>query len=203
VGETAVVSSADQNTALQLAVADLERGKSADRGNTSGYSAAIAAIRGFERIPITSVTATEAAKAKADIKAVNAFFGLAPRTDKRGCIAAGPGATAATGEWVTEPADTSSGVTIAPLRQVTNYLRQGESADRGDKSCYPAAIADLQNLQTATAADIAASSGRSPTGGYRVKTLYGDEIAYLNRFFGIISPANDSRPVLTNEEPGG
>ena len=157
--EGLVASSALQNTSLQIAVADLEQGQAADPGNRSGYTPAIAAIEDFERLPITSVTPSQDAEATADVNEVNAFFGLPTTGTVPSCgvllrmqlrVAAG-----AANLRTPRPASSSLRCSVpCPTRR----------SGAGSNPCTPAAIADLENLGSATAADIAASAGET-TGG--------------------------------------
>jgi hypothetical protein len=179
--EGLVASSALQNTSLQIAVADLEQGQAADPGNRSGYTRAIAAIEDFERLPITSVTPSQDAEATADVNEVNTFFGLPTTGTVPSCGVLSDGAAVAA--WSSEPPDTTSGILVAPLQRAVSDLRSGA----GSNPCTPAAIADLENLESATAADIAASAGET-TGG--TPSLFGAGIAFLNDFF--------QSPVLTS-----
>jgi hypothetical protein len=199
VGDGAVASGFAQNTALDLAVADLRGGESSDTGDTAQYSRVIGLINAYEKIPITSVTPAQDVQANTDIAAVNTFFDIPPGAGQRQCAPPEPGADAATAAWMTEPTMTSSGVDVPALRTAVADLEQAQARDSGATSCYPAAIADLQNLETATPAAIAQSSAAALSGGSSVAALTGDEITYLNVFFGLISPSNDAGNVLTNQ----
>jgi hypothetical protein len=93
--------------------------------------------------------------------------------------------------WNTEPHDSTSGIAVAPLRRaLADLARQLRLHPDG----YPAAIADLRNLASATTADIAASASEF-TGGRG--TTYGAEIAYLNVFFYLLGGLHGSPDVLT------
>jgi len=162
-GDILVAGTSDQNSALQIAVADLENGESTDSGNASRYDAAIAAIRDFESLPITGVTPELAARVNADTAEVNRFFGLHPTTGAAGCNASGPGMTSAGKAWSREPGNTSSGVLVSPLMQATTDLERGMTTDSGDRSCYPTAIADLGSMESASRSEIAESSGFMPS----------------------------------------
>lgn len=181
-GDAAVVSGAVQNTALLLAVVDLKRGQHT-AANTSGYGAAIAAITDFAAIPLTSVTPAENALAHTDIATVNKFFDLPHSTWTRGCIASGPGIKAAARAWSAEPGSTSHGTLTRPLKTAANDLSRAIHTDTGDRSCYPAAIADLTSLESATDSEVAASSKNWTFDAYTPASLVGSQIAYLNTFF--------------------
>jgi hypothetical protein len=174
-GAGLVLSGAAQNTALAIAVLDLENGESTDSGSKSGYAAAIAAIEDFEKLPITSVTPSEDAEGNADFQVVNTFFDLPGATDVPSCTN-DPGSPAAAA-WSSEPANTTSGILLGPLERAVSNLEPRINTN----SCFPAAIADLQSLESATRADIVASSAET-TG--RGSNLYGAEITYLNVLFG-------------------
>jgi hypothetical protein len=134
----------------------------------------MAAIQDFERLPITSVTPAQGAEETADINKVNAFFDLPTTGLVPPCgIASAPGAAAA---WTSEPPNTTEGILVGPLQRAVSVLAKDASTD----PCIPAAIADLENLESATAADVAASAGET-TGGK--SNLFGADIAYLNDFF--------------------
>jgi hypothetical protein len=204
IGESAVDGGYLQNTALQLTVSDLQRGESTHTGDTSGYAAAIAAIKDYETLPDTDFTDADAVEARRDSAVILPFFGLTGSDQSLSggnCNVSWPTAIAATKAWVTEPANTSSGIIVGPLQEAVTYLQQGLTTDSCDKSDYPAAIADLQNLESASSADIAASSGLVPSGAYVIHTLIGDEIAYLDEFFQQID-GTDSRWVLSDQDAG-
>jgi hypothetical protein len=160
--------SADQNIAVPIAVADLESGEQTDTGSTSGYQAAIAALQSYAQTPDAMVTPAQQATATADTNELNSFFGVTMGDDCQ--LGAG---TPAASAWATEPAGTSSGVTVAGLQQAATDLRQQSGAD----AC-PAAVDDLVALESATPAQIAASPGSG-----NIPTVTGDEIAYLNALF--------------------
>jgi hypothetical protein len=183
VGDALVSGVADQNTALQVAVDDLRVGQSSDRGHTSDYDAVIAAITNLEALPITSVTPREDAQGNADIAKVNRFFAVPKDTLEASCNASGPGLTLATKAWRLQPANISSGVHVRSLKSAITDLQHGLITD-SHNSCYPAAIEDLHSLESATRPEIVASTTATPGGGYEVTNIYGDEIAYINVFFG-------------------
>ncbi len=178
IGAGLVMSSAAQNTALALAVLDLEHGETADTGNRSQYPAVIAAIEDIERLPITGVSAAQSAQFTADEATVTAFFDVPSLVS---CMPVEDTDTdqAAT-EWLSEPDNTSSGVVIGPLVAAANDLQEAERADPSATGCYPAAIDDLQGLESASPADIA---GSAASGDNHADTPSGAEIAYLNVFF--------------------
>jgi hypothetical protein len=190
-GDAEVVSGAGQNTALLLAVADLNRGERTDV-NSSGYAVTIAAITSFAFLPLTSATPAQSARASADIAKVNRFFQLRGNSWDSGCIASGHGMTAAASAWSMEPNTAVHGALPGPLKTAASDLAAGERSDRGDRSCYPAAIADLANLESASQSEIAAANPlRWSLGSAEV---IGAEIAYLNGFF---LAGGAQHPVLT------
>jgi hypothetical protein len=118
VGDALVASGAGQNTALDLAAADLRRGEALAAGDRSAYRAAIAAIANFEQVPLVSVTAAQLVRAKRDVHAVDRFFGLPHNPWNVDCIPAGVAARRAAREWAMEPAGTNNGVKVAPLTPI-------------------------------------------------------------------------------------
>jgi hypothetical protein len=192
-GDGAVVSGAAQNTALYLAVVDLRRGRE-KLGGSSRYTAAIRAIADFEGIPITGVTSAMEAQVKADIAVVDRFFGLARTPWVHGCLAHGPGIRGAAEAWASEPKGTSHGVRSGPLKAAAEMLSQGLSTDYGDRSCYPAAIADLIGLESATRSQVSASSKPWSLDSYSAVQVIGAQIDYLDALFGPLG----ARPVLTS-----
>jgi hypothetical protein len=186
IGEGLVGGSALQNTALALAVVDLEQGEKTDSGNRSDYPASIAAIEDMERLPITSVTAAQSAEFNADVATVNGLFDL--RGSIASCVPQHDSGTAASATaWFTEPDNTTSGVAVAPLVTAARDLRNAEAADPSDRACYPAAIDDLEGLASASPADIAASAA---PGGNHADRVAGYEIGFLNDFFGNFASPN-------------
>ncbi len=193
IGDGLVASSYLQNSALSLAVIDLERGEAADTGNRSQYASVIAAIEDFERLPITSVTPALNAEGGSDIELVNTFFGLPHTTTLDGCGAEQSASTKdAAVAWFTEPDNTTSGVTLGPLTTTVSDLETAEAEDPSGTACYPAAVDDLIGLEAATAADIASSGG--PDGSH-ADNEFGAEIGYLNDFFGMADPSTNVSPL--------
>lgn len=192
IAEGLVVSGAAQNPPLDLAVTDLQHGEVTDAAGTSEYPVAIAAIRDFESIPLTSTTRAERRRADADLAKIGRFFHISLPSP---CgIASGSAARAAAAQWNTEPHDSTSGIAAAPLRHALADLTRELHARPAATSCYPAAIADLMHLESATKADIAASAAEF-TG--RGTTEYGADIAYLNSFFNALDGYNGNQSVLT------
>src|SRR5580658_6116139 len=64
--EPEVASGALQNVPLVAAVADLERGLDSGQGDVEGYAGAIATLRNFENIPLTSETPAQMMQARGD-----------------------------------------------------------------------------------------------------------------------------------------
>jgi hypothetical protein len=192
IAEGLVFSSGDQNPPLSLAIADLRHGQITDRSNTAGYPAIIAAIQNLGALPLTDNTPAQRARGAADISEVSRFFHVPPL---RTCgLTSGIAALAAAAAWNSEPHNTTSGVNVASLRRAAADLARQVRLHLGGTSCYPAAIADLRDLETATKANIAASSVEFTGGG---GTRYGDEIAYLDTFFGYLTSHNGDWNVLT------
>ncbi len=185
-----MASSNLQNSALSLAVIDLEQGERTDTGNRSHYPSVTAAVEAFERLPITSVTPAQDAEANADIALVNQFFGL---SQTRSC---GPDQSASTKNaavaWFSEPDNTTSGVTSGLLQTAASDLESAETEDPSATACYPAAVDDLAGLEVATQADIAASGA---PGGNHANNSYGAEIGYLNDFFAMADSSATTEPL--------
>jgi hypothetical protein len=192
IAEGSLMSGAEQNVPLGIAVTDLEHGEVTDTGNTSGYPAVIAAIENFETLPLTDNTPAQQARGAADLTKIDRFFRVPVLT---ACgVASGAAGRAAAAAWDTEPRGISSGIVVGPLRRALADLAQQVKTHPAGTSCYPAATADLRNLESATRADIAASAVETTGRGYN---LYGAEIAYLNYFFGALDGFNGGRVVLT------
>jgi hypothetical protein len=184
IGDGLVVGGALQNTALALAVADLQRGEKTRSGDTSGYQVAIAAIEDFEHLPITDVTRAQDAEAGRDFKKVNTFFDLSRLPWSGICGASGPQGMAAAMNWLKEPVGTSFGVIPGPLRTAAADLQEAMNVSpTANKYCYPAVIADLEALESASKADIERCFRNSPGRGQEASGLDDAEIVYVDYFF--------------------
>ena len=122
------------------------------------------------------------------IARISRFFYL--RLPENCGFASGTAAPAAVAAWRCEPHDSTSGIAIAPLRGVAD-LQQQRRVHPSGTSCYPAALADLRYLESATRADIAASAAEF-TG--RGGTVYGADIAFLRFFFMQLDGDNSCAP---------
>jgi hypothetical protein len=71
-----VWSSADQGLPLERAIRDLEHAEATGAGESSGYPKVIAALKSLEHTPDAMDTRAEDARARADVKEVDAFFHL-------------------------------------------------------------------------------------------------------------------------------
>jgi hypothetical protein len=176
---------------------DLQQGETTDTGNRSQYPSVVAAIENFERLPITDVTPAQDAEGNSDIALVNRFFDLSQM------VSCGFDDSASTKDaaiaWFTEPDNTTSGITLGPVKTAVSDLEAAETNDPSMTACYPAAVADLDDLETATAAAIAASGA---PGGNHANTTFGAEIGYLNDFFATADPsANPSATSTPLTEP--
>jgi hypothetical protein len=167
---------------------DLEQGLATRHGTTSGYRAVIAAIKNFESIPLTSVTPEEGRQAMRDLSSINSFFGIDQHEQALlDRVPSGHHYIVAARAWAKEPAGTTSGVSVELLKTAHAALEANSSEDPSLAPLYAAATSDLQNLESASKAAIAATQ-RNPD------DLLGAEIVYLNAFFGF---ASDSQaPVL-------
>ncbi len=192
IAEGLVFSGADQNPPLSLAIADLRHGQITDRSNTSRYPAIIAAIQNLGALPLTDNTPGQRARGATDISKISRFFHVPPLST---CgLTSGTAARAAAAAWNSEPHSSTSGVNVAALRRAAANLARQVRLHPAGTSCYPAAIADLTGLETATKSTIAASSVEFTGGG---GTRYGNEIAYLDAFFGNLTGYDGDWNVLT------
>jgi hypothetical protein len=158
--EAQMVSSALQNIPLVSAAHDLTRGL-AKGGNTSGYAKAIATLNNFESIPITSETTAQMAASHRDWSMLNVFFDVGTSQAKilLDDVPSGSLFRDARISYGDEPAGLHSGVNLRLLRAAVIDLRS-EASDEGPRAVlYVAAIADLTNLESASAATIATSGG--------------------------------------------
>ncbi len=175
--EAQMVSSAEQNVPLVSAVRYLKLGL-AKGGDTSGYLRAIATLENFERIPITSETTTQMTDSHRDWSVLNTFFGVGAEqaTILLDDAPAGPYFRQARISYGDEPAGIRSGVNQRLLRAALVDLRRESSAVGSRAVLYVAAIADLSNLEDASAAAVVMSSGN-------LLNPYRQDIDYLNALF--------------------
>jgi hypothetical protein len=176
--EAQMVSSALQNVPLVDAARYLERGLSANGADVSGYAAAIATIKAFERIPITSESRAQVRWSHRDWPLLNTFFELTPNEVSvlDNDVPSGASYDAAQRAWLEEPVGVEHGLKKSPLKTIIVIFRAARSARARRATIYEAALVDAQSLESANARDIALS-GRSLT------NLYGQDIYYLNVFF--------------------
>jgi hypothetical protein len=172
------VSGALQNVPLASAVSDLQRGLASGQGNTAGYAKAIATIRDFESIPLTSETPSQQSRAKRDWSSLNTFFQLTSAQVHvlDDSLASGALFVAAKRAYDREPLGKGHGVVVPYLRTALGDLRRAVTAQQGRAVLYQAAIADLRNLATASPSDVATSEKdlTNPT----VQDVY-----FLNAYF--------------------
>jgi hypothetical protein len=175
--EAQMVSSAWQNVPLVSAVHDLKLGL-AKGGNTTGYVGAIKTIESFERVPITSETKQQILESHRDWSALNAFFDVEASEARIFLNDAPAGALfhRAGRYFDSEPTGLHEGVRVGPLKSAVSALRLEASAQGPRGVLYDAAIADLNNLQSAGVAQIAAS-------GSNLLNPYRQDIDYLNILF--------------------
>ena len=157
-GEWQVVSGALQNVPLVLAALDLEHGIASGAADPTRWSQAVRAIRDFERLPITSVTPAQNRQGTKDWNVVNQFFGFVPTTKTFYGSPTGRAAHAAAVAWGKQPSDTSHGVSIFELRVAAADLAAAVAARPKLAPLYLPAIADLQLLESASRAQVAASN---------------------------------------------
>jgi hypothetical protein len=175
--EAQMVSSAWQNIPLVSAVHDLKLGL-AKGGDTSGYAQAITTLEKFEKIPITSETSAQMSDSHRDWSTLNTFFDVGAGQAKILLDDAPSGSLfrQARISYGDEPAGIHNGVSKKLLRAAVVDLRS-ETRDEGPRAVlYVAAIADLNNLDSADAATISTSSGN-------LLNPYRQDIDYLNALF--------------------
>jgi hypothetical protein len=175
--EAQMVSSAWQNIPLVSAVRDLKMGL-AKGGNTTGYTQAVTTLENFESIPITSETTAQVTDVHRDWSMLNAFFDVGKSQAKILLDDAPSGSLfrQARISYGDEPAGLHSGVNPKLLKAAVLDLRR-EASDEGPRAVlYVAGIADLNNLQSASAATIATSGGN-------LLNPYRQDIDYLNALF--------------------
>jgi hypothetical protein len=185
--EELVLSSADQAAPLLLAVLDLKRGEMTDTGKTSRYPQVIAVIKSLESLPLTDNTHAQIRRGRVDLGKISRFFHV--RHLGSCAVSSGMAGRAAAAQWSREPSNAVSGVAVRPLLRALADLTEQVRAHPPGTSCYPAAIADLNNLKSATMADIAATRAHW--------TAYAADIAYLNVFFNWITGLSGGPDVLT------
>jgi hypothetical protein len=175
--EAQMVSSAWQNIPLESAAHDLELGL-AKGGDTAGYTHAITTIEAFERIPITSETRVQMLDSHRDWTDLNTFFNVG-MNEARVLLSDAPSGSMfdkARKYFNAEPSGIHSGVHVDLLQSAVRALRFESSAQGSRAILYGAAISDLNNLQSASATQIAASNS-NPLNPYR------QDIDYLNVLF--------------------
>jgi hypothetical protein len=175
--EAQMVSSALQNIPLVSAVHDLKLGL-AKGGDTAGYGRAITTIEAFERIPITSETKEQMLDSHRDWSALNAFFdvGMSEARVLMDDAPAGAFFDRARDYFDQEPPGLHGGVRVYFLKSAVSALRSEAAAQKSRSVLFDAAIADLRNLQSASAAQISASSTS-------LLNPYRQDIDYLNDLF--------------------
>jgi hypothetical protein len=185
-----VVSGVWQNVPLLAVVADLRRGLATKGTDVDGYAKAIATIRNFQSIPLTSETKAQMSAAKRDWSSLNAFFGLSAVQAAvfMDDVPSGTYYEAARSDFTREPPRDRHGVDAALLKAAALALAH-ESLIRPSRSVlYVAAIHDLKSLETASAKDIASSTSS-------LLNPWGQDILYLNVFLEttrlVDSPSTD------------
>jgi hypothetical protein len=175
--EAEVVSGALQNVPLVAAVAELQRGLATGRGIT-GYTDAIATIRQFESIPLTSETPAQMKDVNHDWSQLNVFFdiGHAQAVVLMDDSPKGAYYDIAQKTFRGEPLRNRSGVNTNLLKFAVTDLADEQQKQPTRAILYSAAIYDLRNLEGASAQDIASSASS-------LTNPYGQDILYLNVFF--------------------
>jgi hypothetical protein len=177
-GEAQMVSSALQNVPLVAAANYLERGLSVRGADVSGYATAIATIKSFERIPITSETRAQVRASHSDWAALNTFFQLTAGDVSvlDNDIPSGAPYNAAQRAWLREPEGVERGLNDSSLKTLVAILRAAKAARPQRAIIYQAALVDAQSLESASPRDIALS-------GRTLINPYGQDVYYLNVFF--------------------
>jgi len=176
--EAEMVSSALQNVPLVAAVNDLQRGLRSSQSDTHGYAAAIATLRQFEQIPITSETKRQITESRRDWARLNVFFDLSPIQAEvlDDDLPTGVYFNDAKRAYAGEPSGIRAGVDKELLRSSTTDLIRAGDADQPRSIVFEAAITDLENLAGASSRDIAVS-------GAHLTDPYRQDIYYLNVYF--------------------
>jgi hypothetical protein len=178
-GEGLVGGGAAQSIPYQQAIADLQSGESTDPGNRAGYAEAIAVLRDLMTLPDANVSPAQDAEANQWTAQLDAFFGTPAAARNSSCFEnVTTQSKAAATMWSQEPAGTSRGIVLGPLQSAVADLLKAPAGT----PCYAAAIDDLQKLQTATPAQIAATSTSSAPQSLDTMLVLG-RITYLNVFF--------------------
>ena len=175
--EAEVASGALQNVPLVAAVADLKHGLATEHG-VAGYAAAIATIRNFESIPLTSESPAQMKKVRSDWSRLNAFFdiGTAQAAVLMDDSPKGAYYDIAQRTYMGEPRRNRDGVNSRLLKLAVTDL-QDESMKQPTRAIlYAVAIYDLTNLEGASTKDIATSASG-------LLNPYGQDILYLNVYF--------------------
>jgi hypothetical protein len=175
--EAEVVSGALQNVPLVAAVADLKRGL-ATGNDATGYASAIATIRNFESIPLTSESSAQMKKVKGDWSRLNEFFDIDPAQAAvlMGDSPSGAYYDIAQRTFMGEPTRNRSGLNSNLLKLAVTDLTDESHKQPTRAVLYEAAIYDLTNLEGASEKDIASSASS-------LTNPYGQDILYLNVFF--------------------
>jgi hypothetical protein len=175
--EAEMVSGALQNVPLVAAAHDLQLGLSTPGGDVQGYAGAIATIRSFERIPLTSETSAQVRASHRDWSLLNTFFELTPTEASilDNGFPSGSLYNAAQRAWMHEPAGAHDGVNYPLLKSIVTILRQARSARPQRAIIYQAALVDAQSLESASASDIAVSAST-------LLNTYSQDVYYLNVF---------------------
>jgi len=175
--EAEVVSGAWQNVPLVAAVADLQLGLASGHG-AAGYAAAIATIRNFESVPLTSESPAQMKKAQSDWSRLDAFFdiGAAQAGVLMDDTPKGAFYDIAQRTYMGEPRRNRDGVNSNLLKLAVTDLQEESVKQPTRAVLYSAAIYDLENLEGANVKDIASSASR-------LTNPYGQDILYLNVFF--------------------
>ena len=166
--DAALTGGAAQNIGFVLTLQDLRAAPLVHGRSAASYRAALSNLGALENLPDTDVSAQENRNASREFAALDRFFAVTKHQQEQdsNCQTRGQGLAGASIAWAQEPIGADAGIRSAPIRTALADLRRGISSDRGQVGCYPAIIADLQALQTATPAEIADSSDENGATNY-------------------------------------
>jgi hypothetical protein len=173
-----MVSSALQNVPLVAAVDDLQTALDAARGDTRGYATAIATLRQFEGIPITSETKRQMSESRRDWSWLNTFFDITPAQARvlDNVLPSGAEFHDAQHAYEGEPSGIRDGINESLLKMSVTSLTRAAAATPTRSILFAAAIADLESLEGASPQNVAAS-------GAQLTDPFRQDIFFLDVYF--------------------
>ena len=177
--EGLVGSGAFQAIPLFLAEGDLKRALPLHPPNVAAIRAAVKELDTLGQMPDTGYTPALDAKWNMNQEALTRFFGVGPNAG----VPSGLGFRAAESAWEKEPPLGSDGAELNHLRNAISDLAAVQN-DLGKRrvSVYPAAIADLKELEAATRGDLSSDGLYEGTNDHTANR-WAYEILFLNVFF--------------------